>query len=351
MQDRVINPLAKWFRPGSACFIAAEIGINHNGDMRLAQQLIDAAADAGADAVKFQNYRTEDFISDRSLTYEYVSQGRTVIESQYEMFKRCEINGEWITRLKAHAAQRGVIFFSTPTAPDGLEILVRAGVPLLKNGSDYLTHLPLIRAMARTGLPTVISTGMASLAEIEEAVLAHREAGGQGLVLLHCVSAYPTPDSDVHLRKIPALAAKFGCAVGISDHSEGMIAALGAVAHGALMIEKHFTLNHDLPGPDHRFSSDPRELAELVKAVRRLEAMLGKPSLGYTETETESRTNYRLSCVAARALAEGQRVEPDAIVFRRPGHGIPPKGAEGLTGRMLRHGVPAGHVFRLEDFV
>ena len=163
---------------GQPCFIVAEIGINHNGDMKLARRMIDAAAAAGADAVKFQNYRTEDFILDRSLAYEYKSQSRRIRESQFEMFKRCELSTSQLRQLCAHCRKRGVIFFSTPTSADGVAELVRLGSPLLKNGSDCLGHLPLIRAMAKTGLPTVLSTGMATLAEIKEAVRAFREAEG-----------------------------------------------------------------------------------------------------------------------------------------------------------------------------
>ena len=164
---------------GQSCFLAAEVGINHNGDMDLARRSIDAAADAGADAVKFQNYRTEDFISDRSLTHEYVSQGKTVVESQYDMFKRCELGPAQLRELSEHCNRRGVVFFSTPTSENGIQELVELGVPLLKNGSDYLVNLPLIRAMARTGLPTVISTGMATQDEVKDGVEAFRGAGGR----------------------------------------------------------------------------------------------------------------------------------------------------------------------------
>ncbi len=154
---------------GEPCFVAAEIGINHNGDLALAHRLIDAAADAGVDAVKFQNYRTEDFISDRSLTYEYISQGATVVESQYEMFKRYELSPGALCALREHCDRRGIVFFSTPSSEAGIADLVRAGAPVLKNGSDCLVHLPLIRAMGRTGLPAILSTGMATLAEIDDA--------------------------------------------------------------------------------------------------------------------------------------------------------------------------------------
>ena len=260
---RVVRVGERLVGEGQPCFLAAEVGINHNGDMDLAHRSIDAAAEAGADAVKFQNYHTEDFVSDRSLTYEYVSQGKTVVESQYDMFKRCELAAAQLRELREHCDRRGVVFFSTPTSEKGIQELLELGVPLLKNGSDYLVNLSLIRAMARTALPTVISTGMATLDDVKDAVEAFRGAGGKDLVLLHCTSSYPTPPGDVHLRKISALSAAFDCAVGFSDHTNGTVAAIGSVALGACMIEKHFTLDKNLPGPDHRFSADPGELRML----------------------------------------------------------------------------------------
>lgn len=334
---------------GHPCLLTAEVGINHNGDMELAHKCIDAAADAGADAVKFQNYRTEDFLSDRSLTYEYVSQGKKVVESQWEMFKRCELRPEAFAALREHCDRRGVIFFSTPTGEAGVEELVRIGAPLLKNGSDYLVHLPLIRAMARTGLPTVLSTGMATAEEIEDAVRAYREAGGRDLVLLHCTSSYPTPVQDVNLRKIAELRRRFECLAGLSDHSEGVVAAIGAVALGACMIEKHFTLDKTFPGPDHRFSSDPAEFRLLTHSVRTLEAQLGTEKIGPTPSEAEGRMNYRLSCVAVRNLPAGHRLQMDDIAYRRPGTGIPPKNVERLVGRPLARAVAAGQSIRAED--
>lgn len=334
---------------GHACLLAAEVGINHNGDLELAHKCIDDAADAGADAVKFQNYRTEDFLSDSSLTYEYVSQGKKVVESQWEMFKRCELRAEAFAKLREHCEQRGVLFFSTPTGEDGVEEMVRIGAPMLKNGSDYLGHLPLIRAMARTGMATVLSTGMATVEEIEDAVQAFRGAGGRDLVLLHCTSSYPTPAKDVNLRSIPELRRRFGCLSGLSDHSEGVVAAIGSVALGGCMIEKHFTLDRNLPGPDHRFSSDPEEFRRLVTAVRTLEAQLGSSQIGPAPSEEEGRLNYRLSCIAARDLPAGHRLESKDIAYRRPGTGLPPKDAERLLGRPLARAVAVGQALKTED--
>ncbi len=336
---------------GHPCFIAAEIGINHNGDMGLAHRMIDAAADAGVDAVKFQNYRTEDFLSDRSLTYEYQSQGKRVVESQWDMFKRCELPLEHLTQLKQHCDDRGIIFFSTPTGKDGVSDLLRVGSGLIKNGSDYLTHLPLIREMARTGIPAILSTGMATLAEVDDAVRTYREAGGKDLILLHCTSSYPTPPDDVNLRKIPALAAAFGCPVGMSDHTEGITAAVGAVALGACFIEKHFTLDRNLLGPDHSFSSDPCEMSELVKAVRCLETNLGTSTFGPAQSEKKWRNESRVSCVAAHDMPAGYRIEEQDIAFRRPSTGLEPKYIFALIGMKLVHSVATGAPLNFKDIL
>lgn len=333
---------------GRPCFIAAEIGINHNGDMRLARRMIDAAAAAGADAVKFQNYRTEDFILDRSLAYEYKSQGRRIKEPQFEMFKRCELLASQLHLLCAHCRKKRIVFFATPTSEDGVAELVRLGAPLLKNGSDYLLHLPLIRAMGKTGLPTVLSTGMATLAEIKKAVRAFRKAGGKKLILLHCTSSYPTPAADVHLRKIPALASRFGCPAGLSDHTDGIIAAIGAVTLGACFIEKHFTLDKNLPGPDHHFSSDPAEFKKMVQAVRFTEQALGTAVIGPTVSEMAGRKNFRLSCVAAEHLPANHVLTRKDVAFCRPATGLPPAEIDRLVGRKLRRPVKAGKVLRRE---
>jgi N-acetylneuraminate synthase/N,N'-diacetyllegionaminate synthase len=334
--------------PGAPCFIAAEIGINHNGDIQLAHNMIDVAADAGADAVKFQNYRTEDFLSGRELTYTYISQGHEVTESQWDMFKRCELGAEALAKLRRHCECRNLAFFSTPTSEAGIEQLVRLGAHLLKNGSDYLVHLPLIRKMAQSGLPTVLSTGMATVEEIEDAVQAFRNAGGRDLILLHCTSSYPTPRVDVNLRRIPELQKRFGCPVGLSDHTDGTTAAIGSVALGACMIEKHFTTDKSLPGPDQHFSVAPQEFRALVRAVRELQEQMGTAEIRPTPSEEKGRREFRLSCVAARNLPAGHTLEGVDIAFRRPGDGLPPKQADRLVGCQLVLPVCAGDQLTLE---
>jgi N,N'-diacetyllegionaminate synthase len=334
---------------GQACLIIAEIGINHNGDMDLALETIVAAAAAGADAVKFQNYRTEDFVTDKSLIYEYENQSKTIRETQYDMFKRCELSKDDLNILKEQCDASGIIFHSTPSGEQGVADLLEVGAPVLKNGSDYLTHLPMIRAMGLTGLPTVLSTGMATLAEIDEAVCAFRETGNEELILLECTSSYPTEPEEVNLRHMPALGDVFDCLMGFSDHTKGTTAAVASVVLGACLIEKHFTLDRDLPGPDHYFSSDATEFGYLVRAVREVEVMLGSGRTYLKESERFGRENFRISCVAANDLMVGHVLSEHDIAFQRPGSGIKPAQAHLLLGRRLKNSKVTSEIIDLED--
>lgn len=322
--------------------LVAEIGINHNGDIALAEQIIHAAAEAGADAVKFQNYRTEDFLSDHTLTYSYTSRGREITEAQFDMFKRCELSFADLVRLRTCCDSVGVQFFSSPTSEEGINALRSIGTAWLKNGSDYLGHLPLIRHMAQTGIPTILSTGMATEEEVAKAVAAFRNAGGQDLVLLACTSAYPAPMDSINLRRVNTLAQKFGCPAGFSDHTAGWEAAVAAVCLGACMVEKHFTIDRQLPGPDQSFSSNPAEFSELVRRVRIAEQMLGNGEIEPTRAEQRSREQFRLSCVSTRDLPAGTVLANSDIAFRRPAIGLPPSEVDRLVGRVLRRHVSRG---------
>ena len=334
---------------GAPCFIAAEIGINHNGDMDLACKMIDAAKEAGADAIKFQNYKTEDFVLNKELTYDYISGGKKVTETQFDMFKRYELTREQLKFLKAYSDKVGLTFFSTPTGEDGIQDLLDAGCELFKNGSDYLVNLELIQAFARTGKPLIISTGMSVLGEIDDAVRAFEEAGGKELLILHCTSQYPTPPLDVHLNKITTLKTTFPYPIGFSDHSDGIIAAVGSVALGAVFIEKHYTLDKNLPGPDHRFSMDPKELKELVTAVRAIEQNMGSLVIGPTASEAKGRRDYRLSCIVNKDVPAGHQLTESDIIFSRPATGLPPKFKSQLVGRKLVKALKVGQVVTLDS--
>jgi len=336
---------------GKPVFIVAEVGINHNGDMELAKEGIDAAAEAGADSVKFQNFATEDFVADKSLMFTYKSQGKEVTESQYDMFKRNEIGPDEIALLKEHCDKRGVVFHSTPTSEKGIQDLVDVETPVLKNGSDYLSHIKIVQAMGKTGLPTVLSTGMATVTDMDESIRAFRQTGNEDLIVLQCTSNYPTAPEDVHLAKMQTISQTFDCQVGLSDHTLGTVAAVGATLLGACWIEKHFTIDRNLPGPDHWFSSDPDEMKQLVRDVRAAEKMMGNPALIVEEKERFSQENYRLSCVAMSDLKEGHVITEADIDYQRPGHGLRPSHAHLLVGRTLKQSVKPAEVLTMDMFI
>jgi N-acetylneuraminate synthase/N,N'-diacetyllegionaminate synthase len=260
---------------GHPALIIAEVGVNHNGDLDTALKMVDAVAQAGADCVKFQTFSAEEFINDSNETYEYVSQGKVVRESMLEMFRRLELKREAFAALFKRARERGLIPLSTPTDRQAVDLLGELGAPAYKVGSDDLVYTQFLDYVARKGKPMIISTGMATAKDVERAVETIRQAGNDQHVILHCVSLYPTPENEVNLRKVETLREQYGNLVGFSDHSWGITAALGAVALGACVIEKHFTLDRNMSGPDHRFSADPAELKSLVSEIRRLESNLG----------------------------------------------------------------------------
>jgi len=326
----------------SPCYIIAEIGLNHNGNLGLAVESIEAAAACGVDAVKFQNFRTEDFLVDRTLLHTYRRQGHSVTESLYDICKRVEFRREWFGTLVPLCREKGVDFLSTPTSEEGVNDLVAVGCPLLKNGSDYLSHIPLIRYMARTGLPLLLSTGMADLEDVQGAVEAFTSAGNDHLILLHCVSNYPTRGADVNLRRMVALREKFGLPVGFSDHTEGWVAAVQAVTLGAVVVEKHFTLSRDLDGPDHWFSSDPRELAALVREVREARERMGSGRIAPAKSELDVRDAYRLGLVAARDLPAGHVLQAQDMAFRKPCTGLSPREMDEAVSRRIIRPLRAG---------
>lgn len=342
--------LSEDFKNSNETFIVAEIGINHNGDMGLAKESIIAAAESGANAVKFQNYKTEDFISNKNLKLTYRSQEKFIEESQYEIFKRCELNLEQLLILKEVADKAKVNFHSTPTSLDGIQDLKKIGCTILKNGSDYLTNLKLIREMGETGLLTVLSTGMSTLSEIDDAVRAFRETGNDKIILLHCTSSYPTNPEDVNLARINTLKKVFNVKVGFSDHTKGVTAAIGAVLLGSIWIEKHFTLDRSLTGPDHWFSMNPVELKNLVKSIRDAEKLVGNSQIIPTKNELKSREQFRLSCVASRDIESGSFLSTEDIVFQRPGDGIPPIYENFLLGKKIFHSIKKGQKYQKKHF-
>jgi len=334
--------------PGQPCFIIAEAGVNHNGNVALAFDLIDAARDAGADAVKFQTWITEKLTLPDTKMADYQRQNVGQDQTQFEMIRKLELRHADFAALKAHAAAKGILFFSTPDEEDSADFLDRLGVPLFKLGSGEVTNLPYLRYVGAKGRPVILSTGMSNLGEVEAAVDAIRGTGNQALVLLHCVSDYPAQPADCNLRAMHTLRAAFGCPVGFSDHTLGSDVALAAVALGACVLEKHLTLSRDLPGPDHRASLEPHEFAAMVRAVRTVESALGSGIKQPAEVEIKTRQVVQKSLVTTRPVRQGERIEADAVALRRAGGGLPPHFLGVVVGRHAKRDLAANQLIELD---
>jgi N,N'-diacetyllegionaminate synthase len=317
-------------------FIIAEAGVNHNGSLDLALRLVDAAKASGADAVKFQTFRA-DLLATRSA-HKAPYQERTTAraESQFEMLQRLELDAGAHQRLIDHCRQIGIQFLSSPFDTQSADLLATMDVPLFKVPSGEITNLPFLQHVARKGRPVILSTGMSTLGEVEEAVHVLQVAGASQVTLLHCVTEYPAPYAEVNLRAMQTLKTAFGLPVGYSDHTPGIDIAIAAVALGAEVIEKHFTLDRSLPGPDHAASLEPGELQQMVAAIRHVEAALGTGIKAPAPCELPNISVARKSVVAARALPAGHQLTTEDLDIKRPGNGLAPKLLPALIGRTLR---------------
>lgn len=330
--------------PGAPVFIAAEAGVNHNGDPALARRLVDAAAECGADAVKFQTFRVDALVSRSAPKAGYQVETTGAGESQRDMLARLELSLEVLAELKDRATKHGLIFFSAPFDEASADALEALDVALFKVPSGEITNLPLLRHVAAKGRPIILSTGMADLEEVEQAVATIRAAGDPPLAVLHCLSAYPAPVGEVNLRAMDSLASRFGCPVGFSDHTLGIEIAVAAAARGAAIIEKHLTLDKTLPGPDHRASLDPAEFSAMVRAIRAVESALGDGVKRPMPSEVDTRRVARKSLVAARALKAGERIAAGDLASKRPGTGISPADLPRVLGLRLTRDVAADEV-------
>jgi N-acetylneuraminate synthase len=321
-------------------FVIAEAGVNHNGDMVLARALIDAAVAARADAVKFQTFVVDRLVTRTAATAEYQQHAFGGELSQYEMLARLELSAADHGMLVTHCADRGIEFMSTPFDPESARFLKRLGVRRIKISSGDVTNLPMLAVVGALGLPVILSTGMADLDEVADAVATLREAGVPDLALLQCISNYPADPALTNLRVMDTFARTFGTPVGLSDHSTGTAVAIAAVARGAAYIEKHFTLDRALPGPDHQASLLPDELRTLVAAVRDVESALGDGVKRPTPSELPVRAVARKSLVAARDLPVGTRLAGPDIVILRPGTGLSPASLPQVLGRRTARLIP-----------
>ena len=339
--------------PGHPCYVIAEAGANHNRDLPTALRLIEVAAEAGADAVKFQTYTAEGLYSRRTPDISYLKENGLVSEKEsvWDLIKQVEIPWEWHADLARHAASCGIAFFSTPFEEAAVDVLEAVGVPAYKIASYEVNHLPLIERVARTGKPLLISTGMASLGDIERALDTAAAAGAQDLMVMHCAVNYPPRFADLNLRAITTLRHAFQVPIGWSDHTPGHTADVVAVTLGACAVEKHFTLSRDQTGPDHPFALEPGELRGMVTAIREAEDALGSSVKRVTDAEADLFRLGRRSLVAARDVPAGGVLGRDDLAVKRPGFGIPVDALEQVVGRHVARDVASDQVLEWDDLV
>ena len=339
--------------PGHPCYIIAEAGSNHNRDLATARRLIEVAAEAGADAVKFQTYTAEGLYSRRTPEIQYLKEKGLLAnrESVWELIKRVEMPWEWHAELARHSAECGITFFSTPFDEAAVDALEAVGVPVYKIASYEVNHLPLIERVARTGKPMLISTGMASLGDIERALDTAAAAGARNVLVMHCAVNYPPRFEDLNLRAITTMRDAFQIPVGWSDHTPGHTADVVAVTLGACAVEKHFTLSRDQSGPDHPFALEPSELAAMVTAIRETEAALGSSVKRVTDAEADLFRLARRSIVAARDVPAGGELRRDDLAIKRPGFGIPVDALDQVVGRHVVKDVVADQVLEWDDLI
>ena len=329
-------------------FIIAEAGVNHNGDIKLAKKLINVAKDAGADAVKFQTFKVEDVVTQNAEKAEYQKETTGAEESQFEMIKKLELTESDFKELADYAKKAGILFLSSPFDKESVDLLDELDVPAFKVASGEITNLPLLRYIAKKGKPIILSTGMSTLGEIEEALDVIRSEEVEDIILLHCVSNYPARVEDVNLRAMGTLKQAFKLPVGFSDHTLGITAPIAAVALGACVIEKHFTLDRNLPGPDHKASLEPDELKEMVKAIREVEKALGNGIKKPTKEEEKIKKVARRSIVAKVDISKGAIITEEMLDVKRPGTGIEPKYLKFIIGRKAKEDIKKDIIISLK---
>lgn len=305
-------------------FIIAEAGVNHNGDINLAKKLIDAASDAKVDAIKFQTFKTEKVISINAQKAEYQKKNTENNESQYEMIKKLELDSEEHKELIKYCKEKNILFLSTPFDNESIDLLNELGMNIFKIPSGEVNNLPYLEKVGKMKKKVIMSTGMATLGEIEEAIFILRENGTYDISILHCNTEYPTPMEDVNLKAMQTIKDAFKVNVGYSDHTIGIEIPIAAVAMGASIIEKHITLDKNMKGPDHKSSLEPDELKEMVKSIRNIEKALGDGIKKVSESERKNKNISRKSIVANRNIEKGEVFTEENIAIKRPGNGISP---------------------------
>jgi len=335
----------------SAPYCIAEVGINHNGCIVRAKKMVEVAKKSGADAVKFQTFKAEEFCGDPIQPYTYISKGVKVTEPMLTMFKRNEFSREQWHEIAQYCNEIDITFLSTPQNYSDLEILLEIGIQAIKIGSDDLTNTPLLDAYSKIGLPLILSCGMGDIADVHNALdVVGWYEGNTQIALLLCTSQYPTPPSDVNISKLETLRNAFpGLLLGFSDHTQGSLAACMAVGFGARVFEKHFTLSHDLEGPDHWFSEEPDQLSYWVERINKAHEMLGTPYIRPTNAELAMRVLARRSIVAIKDIKLGEKFNNQNIGLRRPGNGLSPSFLSGVIGLYATNDIMKGSCIKLGD--
>lgn len=329
-------------------FVIAEAGVNHNGSLRMAKKLVEAAKAAGADAIKFQTFKTEELVTFDAPKAEY--QKKTVrSKSQFQMLKELELSDSDFLELFNYCKRKKILFMSTPFDAVSALFLERLGMRVFKISSGELTNVPLLLQIAKFRKPIILSTGMATLQEVKEAVRIIYLAGNNTLILLHCTSNYPTKYENVNLKAINTLKNEFGIPIGYSDHTEGIEVAIAAVAMGAAVIEKHFTLDRRLPGPDHKASLEPEELTKIIRSIRNIERAKGDGKKIPRKSEMEVKRVGRKSLVAARNISKREKLTSAMIKIKRPGTGISPYYFDKVIGYRTERKIDKDHVIRWCD--
>jgi N,N'-diacetyllegionaminate synthase len=330
---------------GHPCFVIAEAGVNHNGEFDLAKKLVDASVAAHADAVKFQTYIPEGVVVENADIAEYAKNNLGKNVKQIDMLKKCALSYNEFTALKAYCDSKDIIFLSSPHSFDAIDFLDDL-IPAYKFGSGDLTNIPALQYAAKKKKPMILGTGMATLEEVRHAYRAVTSMGNTQIILLHCTTNYPCSFENVNLRAMNTMQQELNCLVGYSDHTLGYLIPTIAVALGASVIEKHITLDKNLPGPDHKASLEPRELTEMIRQIRTVEMILGSSEKKPAESETAIRDIVRKSVITARNIRKGEIITRDMLVIKRPGIGISPAEIEKIIGKKTRKDISADEILR-----
>ena len=342
----IISIAGRKLGKNNPCFIIAEAGVNHNGNINLALKLVDVAAECGADAIKFQTFHAESLVSGLAKKAEYQLQTTDQEESQLDMLRRLELNVKDHEKLLNYCNQLGIIFLSTPFEIKSANFLETLQIPAFKLSSGEITNLPFLAQIAAKGHPVILSTGMSTMDEVADAVQVIKKDGGSPLALLHCTSAYPAEPTEANLKAMIRMQKKFQVPVGFSDHTKGNEVAFAAVALGASIIEKHFTLDRSFPGPDQTSSLEPQELKKLVLGIRKVESSLGDGIKRLMPGEENTRDIARKSIFAATDIAAGVVLTNDMLETLRPGTGIYPSQIPKIIGKSTSQAIKKGTLFQ-----